>query len=62
MIDTKMVKTAGEHWACSMLARHGWAPALTRDGTERTDVLTVSKSTDVPTDTRSAQRRCVGCW
>jgi hypothetical protein len=42
MTDTKMVKTAGEHWTCSMLARHGWAPALTRDGTERTDVLAVS--------------------
>jgi hypothetical protein len=40
--DTKLVKTAGEHWTCAMLARHGWAPALTRDGTERTDVLAVS--------------------
>lgn len=42
MADTKMVKTAGEHWTCAMLARHLWAPALTRDGTERTDVLAVS--------------------
>jgi len=40
--DTKLVKTAGEHWTCAMLARHGWAPALTRDGTERTDILAVS--------------------
>lgn len=42
VVDTKLVKTAGEHWTCAMLARHGWAPALTRDGTERTDVLAVS--------------------
>jgi hypothetical protein len=34
-----MVKAAGEHWVASMLARHSWAPALTRDGLERTDIL-----------------------
>ena len=39
--DTKMVKTVGEHWVCATLARHGWAPALTRDGLERTDILAV---------------------
>ncbi|GAA4755064.1 hypothetical protein GCM10025783_30260 [Amnibacterium soli] len=32
---------AGEHWVCSMLARHGWAVSLTRDGMERTDILGV---------------------
>ena len=37
-----MVKTVGEHWVCATLARHGWAPALTRDGLERTDILAVS--------------------
>jgi hypothetical protein len=41
MADTKMVKTVGEHWTCAMLARHSWAPALTRDGIARTDVLAV---------------------
>jgi hypothetical protein len=41
MVDTKMTKTVGEHWACATLARHGWAPALTRDGIERTDILAV---------------------
>jgi hypothetical protein len=40
-VDTKMVKTAGEHWVCATLARYGWAPALTRDGLERTDILAV---------------------
>jgi hypothetical protein len=37
-----MIKTAGEHLVCSMLARHGWAPAMTRDGIARTDILAVS--------------------
>lgn len=37
-----MTKTIGEHWVCATLARHGWAPALTRDGLERTDILAVS--------------------
>lgn len=42
MADTKMVKTIGEHWVCATIARYGWAPALTRDGLERTDILAVS--------------------
>ncbi|MFI5735024.1 hypothetical protein ACIA49_33235 [Kribbella sp. NPDC051587] len=42
MTDTKMTKTVGEHWTCAMLARYGWAPALTRDGIARTDVLAVA--------------------
>ncbi|MFI5728530.1 hypothetical protein ACIA49_00300 [Kribbella sp. NPDC051587] len=42
MPDNKMTKSAGEHWACAMLARHGWAPALTRDGLARTDILAVA--------------------
>lgn len=37
-----MVKMVGEHWVCSELARRGWAPALTRDGLARTDILAVS--------------------
>ncbi|GAB3471938.1 hypothetical protein AB1207_24095 [Kineococcus endophyticus] len=41
MADNKMLKTAGEHWVASTLALHGWAPALTRDGIERTDILAV---------------------
>ena len=41
MVDRKMTKTVGEHWVCATLARHGWAPALTRDGLARTDVLAV---------------------
>ena len=42
VMDTKMIKTVGEHWVCATLARYGWAPALTRDGLERTDILAVS--------------------
>jgi hypothetical protein len=41
MADTKMIKTIGEHWVCATLARRNWAPALTRDGIERTDILAV---------------------
>lgn len=41
MTDTKMTKSAGEHWVASVLSRHGWAAALTRDGLERTDILGV---------------------
>jgi hypothetical protein len=41
MVDTKMTKTVGEHWVCATLARYGWAPALTRDGLARTDILAV---------------------
>jgi hypothetical protein len=36
-----MIKTVGEHWVCATLARHNWAPALTRDGIARTDILAV---------------------
>ena len=36
-----MTKTVGEHWVCATLARHDWAPALTRDGIARTDILAV---------------------
>lgn len=41
MADTKQTKTIGEHYVASELARRGWAPALTRDGLERTDILAV---------------------
>jgi hypothetical protein len=41
-MDTKMIKTVDEHWVCATLARYGWAPALTRDGLERTDILAVN--------------------
>lgn len=41
MVDTKQTKTIGEHHVASELARRGWAPALTRDGLERTDILAV---------------------
>jgi hypothetical protein len=43
--DTKLVKSAGEHWACTVLSRLGWAVALTRDGLARTDVLGVHPPT-----------------
>lgn len=42
MPDTKQTKTIGEHWVCTTLARLGWAPALTRDAIERTDILAVA--------------------
>ncbi len=41
MVDTKQTKTIGEHYVAAELARRGWAPALTRDGLERTDILAV---------------------
>ena len=41
MADTKQTKTIGEHFTAAELARRGWAPALTRDGLERTDILAV---------------------
>ncbi|WP_394163475.1 PDDEXK family nuclease [Galactobacter valiniphilus] len=47
MADNKQIKTIGEHWVASELARRGWSPALTRDGLERTDILAVNDSGDV---------------
>jgi hypothetical protein len=41
MVDTKQTKTIGEHHVAAELARRDWAPALTRDGLERTDILAV---------------------
>lgn len=41
VVDTKQTKTTGEHHVASELARRGWAPVLTRDGLERTDILAV---------------------
>ncbi|WP_232466312.1 hypothetical protein [Diaminobutyricimonas sp. LJ205] len=41
MRDTKQAKTIGEHHVAAEMARRGWAPALTRDGLERTDILGV---------------------
>ncbi len=46
--DTKQTKSIGEHQVCSMLARFDWAPALTRDGLERTDILAVQTQGDRP--------------
>ena len=43
--DTKLTGVAGEHYVCSMLARYRWAPSLTRDGLERTDILAVHTET-----------------
>jgi hypothetical protein len=45
MADTKLVKSAGEHWVCGVLSRLGWAAALTRDGIARTDVLAANSAT-----------------
>lgn len=39
MADRKATKSVGEFWVCCKLAMNGWAPALTRDGLERTDIL-----------------------
>lgn len=44
MPDTKLTKSAGEHWVCSVMSRMGWGVALTRDGLERTDILAVDPS------------------
>lgn len=48
MADTKQTKTIGEHHVAAELARRGWAPALTRDGLERTDILAVLADKDAP--------------
>lgn len=48
MADTKQTKTIGEHWVASELARRGWAPAFTRDGLARTDILAVHTSPERP--------------
>lgn len=50
-MDTKQTKTIGEHHVAAELARRDWAPALTRDGLERTDILAVL--------TKSQNRRMV---
>lgn len=52
MTDTKQTKTIGEHHIAAELAHRGWAPALTRDGLERTDILAVFTTSD-------AERRMV---
>ena len=46
MADTKQTKTIAEHHVAAELARRGWAPALTRDGLERTDILAVHAEGD----------------
>lgn len=46
--DTKQTKSIGEHHVCAMLARLDWAPALTRDGLARTDILAVHTDGDRP--------------
>lgn len=51
MVDTKQTKTIGEHHVAAELARREWAPAMTRDGIERTDILAVL--------TKRGQRRVV---
>ncbi|NQX28295.1 hypothetical protein HQQ81_13185 [Microbacteriaceae bacterium VKM Ac-2854] len=43
-MDTKQTKTIGEHHVAAELARRNWAPALTRDGLARTDILAVRQS------------------
>lgn len=48
MADTKQTKSIGEHHVCAVLARLDWAPALTRDGLERTDILAVHAQGDRP--------------
>ena len=45
-VDTKQTKSIGEHFVCAMLARHDWAPALTRDGLARIDILAVQTRGD----------------
>lgn len=46
MADTKQTKTIGEHFVAAEMARRGWAPAFTRDGLERTDILAVQTGGD----------------
>lgn len=45
MADTKLTGLVGEHWVSAVMAGHGWAVALTRDGLEHTDILGVHSST-----------------
>ena len=44
-VDTKLTKSVGEHWACTVLAGLGWSVALTLDGIARTDLLAVHSET-----------------
>ena len=40
VMDTKMIKTIGEHWVCATLARHGWAQLSRETGwSVRTSLL-----------------------
>lgn len=41
MTDAKLVKSAGGGFVCAMLALHGCAASLTRDGMARTEVLAI---------------------
>lgn len=64
MADTKQTKTIGEHHVCAVLARQGWAPALTRDGLERTDILAVQTHGERPmieVQVKSARGRAPKC-
>ena len=40
--NTKVAKSAGEHWVCAVLSRLNWGAALTRDGLECPDILAVN--------------------
>ncbi len=65
MVDTKMTKSAGEHWTCSVLSSLGWGAALTRDGLERTDILAVWTGKDrvvIEVQVKSASHNAKQNW
>jgi hypothetical protein len=61
-VDTKLSGVAGEHHVCSMLARFLWAPSLTRDGLERTDILAVHSQTRRMIEVQVKSLRGPGLW
>ena len=61
-VDTKLTGVAGEHHVCSILARYLWAPSLTRDGLERTDILEVHSQTRRMIELQVKTLRGPGRW
>jgi hypothetical protein len=57
-MDRKLIGSAGEHLVCGVLAQFDWAPALTREGIARTDLLAVNATTSL---TVSVQVKTATC-
>ena len=60
--DTKLVKSAGEHYVCAELARRDWAGSLTRDGLARTDILAVHSERRTPIEVQVKAAGVAPSW